>query len=120
VKNTGVSSPALVFLFTLAGGFVVGVVASVYHAAWFPFGLIAAVVITSLFTVAIRVLVPSRGPTIGAALGLVVAIVVLAGRGQGGSVLIVANTAGFTFLAVVTIVTMIVLAWPSITPRVSS
>jgi N-acetyl-1-D-myo-inositol-2-amino-2-deoxy-alpha-D-glucopyranoside deacetylase len=120
VKNPVVSSPALLFLLSLAGGFVVGVVASVYHAAWFPFGLIAAVVITTLFTVATRVLGTQRGPTVGAALGLVVAIVLLAGRGQGGSVLIVANTAGFTFLAVVTIVTMIVLAWPSITPRVGS
>jgi len=32
-------------------------------------------------------------------------------------VLIVGNTAGWTFLAVVTLVTMIVLAWPSIAPK---
>ena len=120
MKNTVVSAPPVVFLFALAGGFVVGVVASVYHAAWFPWGWIAALGITTLFTVGLRVLIPRRGPTIGAALGLVLAIVLLAGRGQGGSVLIVANTAGFTFLAVVTLVTMIVLAWPSLTPRVSS
>lgn len=113
-------TPVLVFLATLLGGFLVGVVASVYHGAWFPLGLIAALVITTLFMAATRVLFSNRGPAIGAAMGLVTAIVVLAGVGQGGSVLIVADTAGWTFLAVVTVATMIVLAWPSISPSPTS
>jgi N-acetyl-1-D-myo-inositol-2-amino-2-deoxy-alpha-D-glucopyranoside deacetylase len=113
-------TPVLVFVATLLGGFLVGVVASVYHGAWFPLGLVAALAITTLFMSATRVLFSTRGPAMGAAMGLVTAIVVLAGIGQGGSVLIVANTAGWTFLAVVTLVTMIVLAWPSISPRPTS
>ena len=116
MKTLDAATPVLVFLATLVGGFMVGLVASVYHSAWFPAGLIAAVTATTLFMVATRVLFVHRGPALGAALGLVSAVVVLAGIGQGGSVLIVANTAGWSFLAVVTLVTMIVLAWPSISP----
>jgi hypothetical protein len=42
---------------------------------------------------------------------------VLAGVDSQGSVLVVADTAGMVFLAVVTFVTVIALAWPRISPR---
>ena len=113
-------SPILIFLASLVGGVLVGAVASVYHAAWFPLGLVLSLMITSLYAVATRVLFTDRVAAAGAALGVVLTLVLLAGRDRSGSVLIVANTAGLTFLAVVTLVTMIVLAWPRFSPRATS
>jgi hypothetical protein len=115
-----VRSPILIFAASFVGGVFVGAVAGVYHAAWFPMGLILSLVITTLYAVATRVLFIERVAASGAALGVVITIVLLAGSDRSGSVLIMANTAGLTFLAVVTIVTMIVLAWPRFSPRATS
>jgi hypothetical protein len=113
-------STVLVFLASLLGGVLVGAVAVVYHSAWFPLGLILSLVLTTVYATATRVLFSDRVSATGAALGVIITIVALAGSDRSGSVLILANTAGLTFLAVVTIVTMIVLAWPRFSSRATS
>jgi hypothetical protein len=113
-------STAAVFLASLLGGVLVGAVAVVYHSAWFPLGLILSLVLTTAYATATRVLFSDRVSGTGAALGVIITIVALAGSDRGGSILILANTAGLTFLAVVTMVTMIVLAWPRFSSRATS
>jgi hypothetical protein len=101
----------------LVGGIVVGAVATLYHAAWYPWGLGAAVSLVSLFVVALRVIAPTRVPAIAGALGFVGVITVFAGVDSQGSVLIVADTPGLLFLGLVTAVTVVALAWPKLSPR---
>ena len=101
----------------LVGGLLVGAVATVYHAAWFPWGLVAATALVSLFVVSLRVVGDTRALGIAGSIGYVGTITVLAGVDSQGSVLVVADTAGMVFLAVVTLVTVIALAWPKLSPR---
>jgi hypothetical protein len=105
------------FVGALVGGFFVGAVATVYHAAWFPWGLVAATAVVSLLVVSLRVVGETRALAIAGSVGYVGVITVLAGVDSQGSVLVVADTAGMVFLAVVTFVTVIALAWPRISPR---
>lgn len=102
------------------GGMFVGAVATLYHGAWFPWGLVAAVLVVTLYVAALRVVAPTRGLAIAGALGFVGVITVLAGVDSQGSVLVTADTAGLVFLASVTFVTVIALAWPKLSPRATS
>jgi hypothetical protein len=99
------------------GGLAIGTLATVYHAAWFPWGLVGAVTLVSLFVASLRVVTDTRLAATAGALGVVGAITVLAGVDAQGSVLIAADTAGLSFLGIVTFVTVLALAWPRFSPR---
>lgn len=101
----------------LLGGVCVGAVATLYHGAWFPWGLVGALVVVSLYVAALRVVGDTRALAFAGSAGFVGVITVLAGVDSQGSVLILADTAGAVFLAVVTLVTVIALAWPKLSPR---
>lgn len=101
----------------IVGGIFVGAVATAYHGAWFPWGLVASTVLVLLFVAALRVVGRTRVLAVSGSLGVVGVIVVLAGGDSQGSVLIAAGTAGLLFLGLVTLVTVISLAWPKLSPR---
>ena len=102
----------MTFLSSVVAGAAVGVVASVYHSAWFPWGLVIIMVALCAGLMGLRVFFLPRYPAALASLGLIAAIVVLAGQDGQGSVLIAANSAGLSLLAGVSFFVVVANAWP--------
>ena len=99
-------------LSSVIAGAAVGVVASIYHAAWFPWGLVVIMVALGAGLMGLRVFFRPRYPAASASLGLIAAIVVLAGQDGQGSVLIAANSAGLSLFAGVSFFVVVANAWP--------
>ena len=99
-------------LSSVIAGAAVGVVASVYHAAWFPWGMLIIMVALGTGLMGLRVFFRPRYPAALASLGLIAAIVVLAGQDGQGSVLIAANSAGLSLLAGVSFFVVVANVWP--------
>ena len=99
-------------LSSVVAGAAAGVVASVYHSAWFPWGLVIIMVALGAGLMGLRVFFFPRYPAALASLGLIAAIVVLAGQDGQGSVLIAANSAGLSLLAGVSFFVVVANAWP--------
>ena len=97
---------------SVIAGAAVGIVASIYHAAWFPWGMLIILVALGAGLMGLRVFFRPRYPAALASLGLIAAIVVLAGQDGQGSVLIVGNSAGLSLLAGVSFFVVIANAWP--------
>ena len=104
---------------SLFAGVYVGCVISVYHALWFPIGLIVSLLAVALVLVALRVIFPHRTPAVISAVGLISALGLLAGLDNQGSVLIMADNAGFLLLSGVALVVVVSLAWPRFASRSS-
>ncbi|MDA7565903.1 hypothetical protein N8716_00470 [Pontimonas sp.] len=102
----------LTSLASLLAGAAVGVVASVYHSAWFPLGLVIIMVALGAGLMGLRVFFRPRYPAALASLGLISAIVVLAGQDGQGSVLIAGNSAGLSLLVGVSFFVVVANAWP--------
>ena len=105
-------------IFFFAGVYV-GCVISVYHALWFPIGLILSLLAVALVLVALRVIFPHRTPAVISAVGLISALGLLAGLDNQGSVLIMADNAGFLLLSGVVLLVVVTLAWPRFASRSS-
>ena len=99
-------------LSSVIAGAAVGVVASLYHAAWFPWGLVIIMVALGAGLMGLRVFFLLRYPAAFASLGLIAAILVLAGQDGQGSVLIAGNTAGLSLLVGVSFFVVVANAWP--------
>ena len=104
---------ALTSLASLVAGAVVGVVASIYHSALFPWGLVVILVALGTGLIGLRVFFRHRYPAVLASLGLIAAIGALAGQDGQGSVLIAGNVAGFSLLGGVAFLLILANAWPS-------
>ena len=103
---------SLTSLASVVAGAVVGVVASIYHSAWFPWGLVIIMVALVAGLIGLRVFFRPRYPAVVASLGLIAAVVVLAGQDGQGSVLIAGNSAGLSLLVGVSFFVFIANAWP--------
>lgn len=88
--------------------------------AGFPWGIVAAVIITTALIAGLRIIFETRIVAGCAAIGLLATSAFLALQSSGGSVLVPANAAGYTWTFAPVIVTLVVLAWPRITPRASN
>ena len=103
---------SLISLASVVAGAAVGVVASIYHSAWFPWGLVIIMLALAAGLIGLRVFFRHRYPSAVASLGLIAAIVVLAGQDGQGSVLIAGNSAGLSLLVGVSFFVVIANAWP--------
>ena len=104
-------------LTTLVLGITVGTFASLYHGVLFPWGLTVALVLVTLAVAGVRTLFVERYPIVWASLGIVGALMMLAGVDGNGSVLIVADTAGLVLLGGTTLLVVGAIAWPRFPPR---
>jgi N-acetyl-1-D-myo-inositol-2-amino-2-deoxy-alpha-D-glucopyranoside deacetylase len=109
----------LVGVSPLLGAFV-GLVGTVYHSALFPLGLSLSVVLVATFLAGLRALWRTRLLALAGALGVVGVVVFAAGADLTGSVLIMADPAGLSFVIAVTFVTVVALAWPRFSARPTS
>jgi N-acetyl-1-D-myo-inositol-2-amino-2-deoxy-alpha-D-glucopyranoside deacetylase len=101
-------------------GVCVGLVGAVYHSAFFPLGLSLSVVLVATFLAGLRALWRTRLLALAGALGVVGVVVFAAGADLTGSVLIMADPAGLSFVIAVTFVTVVALAWPKFSARPTS
>lgn len=102
---------------TLALGVVVGAFASLYHGVLFPWGLAAALALVGLAVAGVRTLFVERYPIVWASVGIVGALMLLAGVDGNASVLILADTQGLVLLGGTTLLVVGAIAWPRFPPR---
>ena len=115
----------LVRVFILVGGSLllgatVGLVGTVYHSALFPLGLSLSIVLVATFLAGLRALWRTRLLAMAGAIGIVGVVVIASETDLTGSVLIMADPAGLSFVIAVTFVTVVALAWPKFSARPTS
>ena len=103
-------------LATFLAGATLGLLASIYHAAFFPFGLIAVLLAVGAAFAGVRKVFVVRYPAVVASAGTVTTITVLAGNDGQGSVLISANVAGYSLLTGIVVIVVFALASPGSSP----
>jgi N-acetyl-1-D-myo-inositol-2-amino-2-deoxy-alpha-D-glucopyranoside deacetylase len=101
-------------------GAVVGLIGTVYHSAVFPLGLSLSIVLVATFLAGLRALWPTRLLALAGTIGIVGVVVLASGADTGGSVLIMADAAGLSFVIAVTFVVAVALAWPKFSARPTS
>jgi len=106
-------------VFALVAGGMLAVVFTIAHRAHLsllgvdvPTGFLLGVVAVACLLVGIRLLTEGRLPAVGAAVGVVGTILVLAARGEHGSVLIADGALGIAWLFVPAGIAAVVVAWP--------
>ena len=109
----------LVGVSLLLGAFV-GLVGTVYHSALFPLGLSLSIVLVATFLAGLRALWRTRLLALAGAIGIVGVVVIASGTDLTGSVLIMADPAGLSFVIACTFVTVVALAWPKFSARPTS
>ena len=85
-----------------------------------PWGIITAVIVTAAILAGLRIVFETRIVAGCAAIGLLGASALLAIQTSGGSVLVPANPAGYTWTYAPVIIAAVVLAWPRFTRPVPS
>ena len=100
-------------LASLVSGAAVGVIAGIYHAALFPWGLVAILFALGAGLMGLRVFFAERYPAVLASAGLMLALVALAGNDGQDSVLIAGNAAGLSLIAGVAFCLIAANAWPA-------
>lgn len=100
-------------------GGVYGVAGTIGHSvSWgpVPVGLVVASVTALALLVAVRALVGQFSVTLATALGMIGAVMMISGRGPGGSVLVPNTGLSMIWLGAVALAALVVLAWPRLTP----
>ena len=97
-------------------GATLGVLASLYHAALFPFGLIAILVAIGAALAGVRKVFVVRYPALVASAAMIATITFLAGSDSQDSVLIAANVAGYSLMTGIVVIVVFTLAWPGSSP----
>ena len=101
-------------------GAAVGLIGTVYHSAVFPLGLSLSIVLVATFLAGLRALWRTRLLAMAGTIGIVGVVVYASGADAGGSVLIMADAAGLSFVIAVTFVAVGALAWPKFSARPTS
>ena len=101
-------------------GAALGLVGTIYHSAVFPLGLSLSIVLVATFLAGLRALWPTRLLALAGTIGIVGLVVLASGADTGGSVLIMADAAGLSFVIAVTFVVAVALAWPKFSARPTS
>ena len=111
MKSSVVGRLALWLVAAVIGG-IYGVAGTIGHSvSWgpVPIGLL----------VAVRVLVGRFSVTLATALGMLATVMLISGRGPGGSVLVPNTGLSMIWLGVVALGALLVLAWPRLSSRVA-
>ncbi len=98
---------------------VAGTIAHAYTLAWFPLGLILAIIGSGALLAAVRLLTSDRWAALGTGLGLMVATLVFSGAGPGGSVVVPQTSLGVVWTIAVPLLVALVVAWPEHLPRMT-
>lgn len=110
----------LVWVSLVLGGVIVGVTAVIYHSAFWPFGIAAAVAMILTFVVGLRVIARTRWPALLGVITVFTVVVVLSGSDDQGSVLVMGDDTGLSFLGLSVMAATVALAWPKFSARPAS
>ena len=89
-----------------------GTIAHSYELAWFPLGLVLAIVGCAALLVAVRFLTGDRWAVLATGLGMMTSTLVFSGKGPGGSVIVPEGPLGSVWTLALPILVAIVVAWP--------
>lgn len=89
-----------------------GTIAHAYRLDWFPLGLVLAVLGSAALLIAVRALTSDRWATLATGLGMMTTLVVISGRGPGGSVVVPQEGPGTIWTIALALCVTIVVAWP--------
>jgi hypothetical protein len=96
-----------------------GTIAQSYTLAWFPLGLVLAIIGSAAMLAAVRLLTADRWAALSTGLGMMVATMVFSGRGPGGSVIVPQApegqvSPGIVWTIAVPVLVALVVAWPDL------
>lgn len=113
--------------FALISGAILGVLFTIAHRARLelfgtevPAGFILGLVAVTCLLVGLRLLAPERTPVVGASIGIVGSIMMLAAGADRGSLLITDDPLGIAWLVAPAVIAAIVVVWPKTRPRAAS
>lgn len=89
-----------------------GTIAHAYELGWFPLGLVVAVIGSAALLVAVRALTSDRWAALATGLGMMIVLLVISGRGPGGSVVVPDNGLGTAWSISLAVCVLVVVAWP--------
>jgi len=89
-----------------------GTIAHAYMLGWFPLGLVLAVIGSAALLIAVRALTSDRWATLATGLGMMTTLVVISGRGPGGSVVVPQEGPGTIWTIALALCVTVVVAWP--------
>ncbi|WP_424936575.1 MULTISPECIES: hypothetical protein [Bacteria] len=110
-------SRVLSWVGTLIVGAVYGLAATIGHAAMIgplPVGLVAGAISCAALLIAIRTLTGDRWAVVAAGLGMIAAVLVISGRGPGGSVVVQNGLLGQVWTYLAAGIVLLVIAWPDL------
>lgn len=111
-------------MFLLGAGF--GLLGTIAHQAspaiWptIPLGLVAALAAILCLMIGIRLMAPTRSLVLATALGVIGAVLLLSGKGPGGSVLVPDNLLGIVWSIAPSVISLGVVIWPRLPASVSA
>ena len=89
-------------------------IAHSYTIGWFPLGLVLSVIGSAALLVAVRALTGDRWATLATGLGMMTTLLVISGRGPGGSVIVPQEGFGTAWTIALAVCVTIVVAWPDL------
>ena len=117
--STNATGP-LSWVTLVLGGVIVGVVAVIYHSAFWPFGIAAVVTMILTLVVGLRLIARTRWPALLGVVTVFTVVVVLSGSDDQGSVLVMGDATGLSFLGLIVMAATVALAWPKFSDRPAS
>lgn len=100
-----------------AGGVLITLLATVVHAEWFPWALIASLGTVASYLLALRLLTDDRMVSASGAVAVFVTVMIFSAQSPGGSVLIQASFAGNVWVFGSAVLAGLAAAWPQISFR---
>ncbi len=110
----------LAWVTLVLGGVIVGVVAVIYHSVFWPLGIAAVVTMILTFVVGLRLIARTRWPALLGVVTVFTVVVVLSGSDDQGSVLVMGDATGLSFLGLSVMAATVALAWPKFSNRPAS
>src|SRR4051794_20745518 len=89
-----------------------GTIAHAYMLGWFPLGLVLAIVGSAALLISVRALTSDRWATLATGLGMMATLLIISGRGPGGSVVVPQEGLGTVWTIALAVCITIVVAWP--------
>jgi len=89
-----------------------GTIAHAYRVGWIPLGLVLAIIGSAALLAAVRLLTSDRWAALASGLGMILATLVFANRGPGGSVIVPQTELASVWAISVPLLVAVAVAWP--------
>lgn len=116
MRSTWLSRAGTWALALIVGGVysLAGTIAHAYTVAGIPVGLAIAIVGSGALLIAVRALTGDRWATLATGLGMMAVLLVISGRGPGGSIIVPDTGLGATWTIALAVCVMLSVAWPDL------